>query len=60
MSNCKLYELNGVITAVFRERVDKPFSGSFINHGVLVKFLTVITGITGTWNMFNIHLPFNT
>ena len=59
MSDCKFYELNGIITAIFREWVYKPFPGSLINHGVLAELLTVITGIAGARDMFNIHLPFN-
>lgn len=46
------------VTALFHIRVYKTFSGGFINDGILVELLRHRAGITGCWNIFDIHLPF--
>ena len=55
-----LHEIHGAVTAIFLLGVNKPLSGCFFNHSILVEFLTICTCIADNWNIFYIHLPFFT
>lgn len=48
------------VVVLFHIRENETFTGCFVNDRILVKFLRRRTGIAGGWNMFDIHLPFNT
>ena len=52
-------KVNCTVTALLFVRIDKPLPGGFIYHCVLVEFIGHPTNITGAWDMFYIHLPFD-
>jgi len=58
--NGSLHKVYGRIATVFLVGIDKPLSGRFFNHRVLIKFLTVFPYVTGLGDEFNIHLPLDT
>ena len=60
VSNSSLHEIYGRITALLSVRIYETFSGSLVNHRVLVEFLTVFARITSRRDYFNIKLPLNT
>lgn len=59
-SNGFFDEINGRIAALLHIGIKKAFSGSLINDGILIKLLWDSPMITGGWDIFNIHLPFDT
>ena len=57
IDDCTLHKVYRAIATVFLIGVDKPFSGCFFNHGVLIEFLAIRTRIADNWHIFHIHLP---
>ena len=47
IGDCPANEIHGRVAADFFVRIDEPFSGCFVDHGVLVKPLAVRPGIAG-------------
>ena len=52
-------KVNRTVTALLFVRIDKPLPGGFIYHCVLVEFIGHLANITGVWDIFYIHLPFD-
>ena len=48
------------VAALLHVRKDETFSGCFINYCVLIEFLRYRARITGSWDIFNVHLSLNT
>ena len=59
VSDCSPEEIYRGIAALLHVWINKTFSGSFINYCVLIKLLRDSAGITGSRDIFNIHLPFD-
>ena len=52
-------EIAGGGTALLHVGVDEALAHSLVDHRILVEFLPVLTGIAGSRDVFDIHLPFD-
>ena len=57
--DCTFCEIYGRVAALLLVGIDKTLSGRLVNHGILVKLISVCAGVTGSWDILYIHLPFD-